>query len=166
MGPIATFYVLQSVKPIHLPSLPASTLTSNEAGPDDKELLMLRYAALPLGLISGNTPRTPREVSRRRDRRPGSPAGCFGNRRIVRGLEQFYVLHPPVRSPSASRMRSPSSSMSGSATQIDIVAANGRLVADRLIRIEVQHLPGDAGVAAAEEVDVVDALDQHDEASS
>src|SRR5262249_10278192 len=44
------------------------------------------------------------------------------------------------------------------------VAVRRRLVAYRLIEIQRQHLPSDAGIAAAQQADVVDLLDQHDQA--
>ena len=55
-------------------------------------------------------------------------------------------------------MRSPSDSMSGSATQIDTSRCVAGWLLDRLVTIQGQRLPSDARIAAAQQADVVDLL--------
>src|SRR5215475_3452982 len=91
-------------------------------------------------------------------------AGLFGNRRIVGRLKQFYVLHP-----SASLTEHVPDAVAepfhvGIADANRKIAVGCRLIADRLIAVEREHLPSNTRICAAQQADVIDLLDQHDQA--
>jgi hypothetical protein len=79
-------------------------------------------------------------------------------------LDQLHILHPAAS--LTERVPDPVTQQFyvGIANADRKIAVGCRLIADRLVAVKRQHLSGNTRIGTAQQADVIDLLDQHDQA--